>query len=197
MTEPDAGDAAGDIIAARIADPVPVHPLLDGRPELGRGESSIVLDAGDGERVYKVVSSPADYYYLAADDRPTGIHFPRLYRDHGVVGKASNGYSFRLLEIERLEPISGPAEAVAHILSEAYWQGCEKWANLGVNRGRLALYHIAQEPPPGLPGSIVQAIAALSDFIEEYPVQPDILNPHNLMMRADGTLVFSDPVFLP
>lgn len=197
MTEPDAGDAAGDIIAARIADPVPAHPLLDGRPELGRGESSIVLDAGDGERVYKVVSSPADYYYLAADDRPTGIHFPRLYRDHGVVGKASNGYSFRLLEIERLEPISGPAEAVARILSDAYWQGCEKWANLGVNRGRLALYHIAQEPPPGLPASIVQAIAALSDFIEEYPVQPDILNPHNLMMRADGTLVFSDPVFLP
>ncbi|WP_374486138.1 hypothetical protein [Zoogloea sp.] len=197
MTEPDAGDAAGDMIAARIADPVPAHPLLDGRPELGRGESSIVLDAGDGERVYKVVSSPADYYYLAADDRPTGIHFPRLYRDHGVVGKASNGYSFRLLEIERLEPISGPAEAVARTLSDAYWQGCEKWANLGVNRGRLALYHIAQEPPPGLPASIVQAIAALSDFIEEYPVQPDILNPHNLMMRADGTLVFSDPVFLP
>ncbi|MBS0355682.1 MAG: hypothetical protein JSR83_17480 [Proteobacteria bacterium] len=197
MTEPDAGNAAGDIIVARIADPVPVHPLLDGRPELGRGESSIVLDAGDGERVYKVVSSPADYYYLAADDRPTGIHFPRLYRDHGVVGKASNGYSFRLLEIERLEPISGEAEAMARILSEAYWQGCEKWANLGVNRGRLALYHIAQAPPPGLPASIVQAIAALSDFIEEYPVQPDILNPHNLMMRADGTLVFSDPVFLP
>lgn len=197
MTEPDAGNAAGDIIVARIADPVPVHPLLDGRPELGRGESSIVLDAGDGERVYKVVSSPADYYYLAADDRPTGIHFPRLYRDHGVVGKASNGYSFRLLEIERLEPISGEAEAMARILSEAYWQGCEKWANLGVNRGRLALYHIAQAPPPGLPTSIVQAIAALSDFIEEYPVQPDILNPHNLMMRADGTLVFSDPVFLP
>jgi hypothetical protein len=197
MTEADTGKAAGDTIVARIADPVPVHPLLDGRSELGRGESSIVLDAGDGERVYKVVSSPADYYYLAADDRPTGIHFPRLYRDHGVVGKASNGYSFRLLEIERLEPISGEAEAMARILSEAYWQGCEKWANLGVNRGRLALYHIAQEPPPGLSASIVQAIAALSDFIEEYPVQPDILNPHNLMMRADGTLVFSDPVFLP
>jgi hypothetical protein len=68
---------------------------------------------------------------------------------------------------------------------------------MGVNRGRLALYHISREPPPGLPDSLVQAIAALSDFIEEYPVQPDILNPHNLMMRADGTLVLSDPVFLP
>jgi hypothetical protein len=68
---------------------------------------------------------------------------------------------------------------------------------MGVNRGRLALYHIAQEPPPELPASLVEAVARLSDFIEGYPVQPDILNPDNLMMRADGTLVFADPVFLP
>lgn len=189
-----AGDAGS---AARLPDPVPEHPLLDGLPELGRGESSIVLDAGDGRRVFKVVSSPADYFYLAADDRPVGLHFPRLFKDHGVIGKASNGYSFRLLELERLFPVAGEAAELGRHLSEAYWQGCEKWANLGQNRGRLALYHIAQEPPPGLPETLVKALTALSDFIEEYPVQPDILNPHNLMMRADGTLVFSDPVFLP
>lgn len=181
----------------RIADPVPAHPLLDGLPELGRGESSIVLDPGDGQRVFKVVSSPADYFYLAADDRPQGIHFPRLIADHGIIGKASSGYSFRLLEIERLLPVSGEAEDQARRLSAAYWEGCEKWANMGVNRGRLALYHITQAPPPELPASLIQAIAALSDFIEEYPVQPDILNPYNLMMRPNGTLVLSDPVFLP
>lgn len=181
----------------RIADPVPVHPLLDGLKEIGRGESSIVLDAGDGQRVFKVLSSPADYYYLAADDRPTGLHFPRVYADHGIVGKATNGYSFRLLEIERLLPVAGPAEILGRRLSQAYWEGCEKWANLGVNRGRLALYHIAQEPPSDFPVSLVQALRALSDFIEEYPVQPDILNPDNIMMRPDGTLVLSDPVFLP
>ena len=180
-----------------LPDPVPAHPLLDGLPELGRGESSIVLDPGDGQRVFKLVSSPADYFYLAADDRPTGLHFPRLFHDHGVIGKASSGYSFRLLEIERLLPVSGETEALAQLLSRAYWEGCEKWANMGVNRGRLALYHISQAPPPDLPESLVKAVAALSDFIEEYPVQPDNLNPHNLMMRADGTLVLSDPVFLP
>ena len=192
-----APSAAAAQAVVRLADPVPDHPLLTGRPELGRGESSIVLDAGDGERVFKVVSSPADYYYLAADDRPRGPHFPRLYADHGIVGKASNGFSFRLLEIERLYPIAGEAALQASLLSGAYWAGCEKWADLGEIRGRQALYHIAQEPPAGLPVSLVQAVAALSDFIEGYPVQPDILNPDNLMMRADGTLVFSDPVFLP
>ena len=182
---------------ACLADPVPAHPLLDGLSEIGRGESSIVLAAGDDERVFKVVSSPADYFYLAADDRPTGIHFPRLFADHGIVGKASSGYSFRLLEIERLLPLAGEAAELARLLVAAYWEGCEKWANMGVNRGRLALYHIAQDPPPGLPASLVQAVSALSDFIEEYPVQPDLLNPGNLMMRRDGTLVLSDPIFLP
>ena len=189
---PEAGRAL-----SRLPDPVPAHPLLEGLVEIGRGEFSIVLDAGDGERVFKVVSSPADYFYLAADDRPTGIHFPRVFADHGVVGKASNGYSFRLLEIERLLPLAGEAAELGRILVRTYWEGCEKWANMGVNRGRLALYHIAQDPPPGLPASLVQAVSALSDFIEEYPVQPDLLNPGNLMMRGDGTLVLSDPVFLP
>ena len=182
---------------ACLADPVPAHPLLEGLTEIGRGESSIVLAGRDDEHVFKVVSSPADYFYLAADDRPTGIHFPRLLADHGVVGKASNGYSFRLLEIERLLPLAGEAAKLGRILVNAYWEGCEKWANMGVNRGRLALYHIAQDPPAGLPTSLVKAVAALSDFIEEYPVQPDLLNPGNLMMRGDGTLVLSDPVFLP
>ena len=196
IDRPDPGSAQA-AEATCLPDPVPAHPLLDGLTELGRGESSIVLAAPDDERVFKVVSSPADYFYLAADDRPTGIHFPRLYADHGVIGKASNGYSFRLLEIERLLPVAGEAEVLGRRLAAAYWAGCEKWANLGVNRGRLALYHIAQEPPPDLPASLVEALSALSDFIEGYPVQPDILNPHNLMMRADGTLVFSDPVFLP
>lgn len=196
IDRPSTGSGQATEVAC-LADPVPAHPLLDGLTEIGRGESSIVLAGRDDEHVFKVVSSPADYFYLAADDRPTGIHFPRLFADHGIVGKASNGYSFRLLEIERLLPLAGEAAELGRILVSAYWEGCEKWANMGVNRGRLALYHIAQAPPPGLPASLVQAASALSDFIEEYPVQPDLLNPGNLMMRRDGTLVLSDPVFLP
>ena len=56
--------------AILLPDPVPPHPLLDGKQEIGRGEYSIVLDKGDGERVYKIVSSPADYFLYTADDRP-------------------------------------------------------------------------------------------------------------------------------
>ncbi|NTV11513.1 MAG: hypothetical protein HGA47_12170, partial [Zoogloea sp.] len=75
--------------------------------------------------------------------------------------------------------------------------GCTTWCHLGQDCGRLALYSLWREPPPDLPESLVAALKSLSDFIEDYPVQPDLLNPDNLMMRADGTLVFSDPLFIP
>ena len=36
----------------------------------------------------------------------------------------------------------------------------------------------------------------IGPIASKYQVLPDILNANNLMMRADGTLVFSDPVFI-
>lgn len=180
-----------------LADPVPPHPLLDGKPELGRGEYSIVLDKGDGERVYKVVSSPADYFLYTAEDRPRGAHFPVVHADHGVIGRAASGYPFHLLEMERLYPLEAgsPAAELATRLIEIYWSACQQWSQLGANMGRIALYHMTVTPL-GLGASVEQALKALSEFVEAYHVLPDILNANNLMVRRDGTLVFSDPVFI-
>jgi hypothetical protein len=61
--------------------------------------------------------------------------------------------------------------------------------------GRIALYHMTVNPL-AINQSLQQALKALSDFVEEYQVLPDLLNANNLMMRKDGTLVFSDPVFI-
>lgn len=181
----------------RLPDPVPPHPLLDGKPEIGRGEYSIVIDKGDGERVYKVVSSPADYFLLTAPDRPQGKHFPVVYADHGVIGRAQSGYPFHLLEMERLYPLAGdtPAAGLATRLIDVYWSACEQWSRLGMDMGRIALYHMTTNPLD-VGDSMQQALRALSDFVEEYHVLPDILNADNLMMRKDGTLVFADPVFI-
>lgn len=180
-----------------IADPVPAHPLLEGKREIGRGEYSIVLDKGDGERVYKIVSSPADYFLLTADDRPKGAHFPIVFADHGVVGRATSGYPFHLIEMEKLYPLDAgsAAEDLAKRLIEIYWAACEQWSTLGMDMGRIALHQLAQSSID-IGGTMKDSLAALSDFIEEYQVLPDILNADNLMMRKDGTLVFSDPVFI-
>ena len=66
-----------------LPDQAPDHPLLNGRKEIGRGESTIVLDGDivDGqERVFKVLSSPTDYaYYTALPRLPfTGFTHVRL-----------------------------------------------------------------------------------------------------------------------
>lgn len=180
-----------------LPDPVPPHPLLEGKPEIGRGEYSIVLDKGDGERVYKVVSSPADYFLYTAADRPQGEHFPIVHADHGVIGRAQSGYPFHLIEMERLYPLKAdsPAADLATRLIEYYWSACQQWSRLGMDMGRIALYHMTVNPLD-INDSVQQALKALSDFVEEYHVLPDILNANNLMVRKDGTLVFSDPVFI-
>lgn len=180
-----------------VADAAPDHPLIAGRTELGRGEYTIVFDSPDPSRVYKLVSSPADYFFLTADDRPRGPYFPVVHADHGVLGRASSGYLFHLVEVERLLPLA-PGSAAARLaerLTDAYWQGCEAWSHLGANMGRVALYHLTQSPPD-LPPDLVQALRDLSDFVEEYQIQPDLLGENNLMQRADGALVLSDPVFI-
>ena len=180
-----------------LPDPVPAHPLVAGKQEIGRGEYSIVIDKGDDERVYKIVSSPADYFLYTAEDRPQGEHFPIVYADHGIIGRSRSGYPFHLLEMERLYPLNAdsPAADLATRMIECYWSACQQWSRLGMDMGRIALYHMTVSPLD-VSESLQQALKALSDFVEEYHVLPDILNANNLMMRKDGTLVFSDPVFI-
>ena len=180
-----------------LPDPVPGHPLLEGKKEIGRGEYSIVLDKGDGERVYKIVSSPADYFLYTAEDRPRGEHFPIIHADHGIVGRAQSGYPLHLLEMEKLYPLAedAPAAELARRLIEVYWSACQQWSRLGADMGRIALYDMTMNPL-ALGTGMQKAVKALSDFVEDYQVLPDILNANNLMMRKDGTLVFSDPVFI-
>lgn len=183
-----------------LPDPIPEHPLLRGRREIGRGESTIVLEAEtvDGqERVYKVLSSPTDYAYYTAEDRPTGRHFPVVFADHGTVGRSSRGFPFHIVEVERLYPLRGTGEAAeaATRLSTAYFDACLMWRNLASDMGRIALHHLAVTPM-GWSEAVGQSLRSLEVFAEEYGALPDLIKADNLMMRKDGTLVFSDPVFM-
>lgn len=183
-----------------IPDPVPAHPLLDGRKEIGRGESTIVLDGDvvDGvAHVLKVLSSPTDYAYYTAPDRPTGKHFPVVYADHGTVGRSSRGFPFHIVEVEKLYPLpgSGDAAEVATKLSTSYFEACLMWRNLAQDMGRIALHHLAVTPM-GWSETVQQSLKALEVFSSEYGALPDLIKADNLMMRLDGTLVFSDPVFM-
>ncbi len=183
-----------------IPDPVPDHPLLRGRQEIGRGENTIVLEAGevDGqERVYKLLSSPTDYAYYTAPDRPAGTHFPVVYADHGTVGRSSRGFPFHIVEVERLYPLPGSGQAAdaATKISTAYFDACLMWRNLAQDMGRIALHHLVVTPM-GWTETVRESLQALEAFAGEYGALPDLIKADNLMMRKDGTLVFSDPVFM-
>lgn len=189
---------------ALLPDPVPAHPLLAGRQEIGRGENSIVLegDVIDGQaRVFKLLTSPTDHAYYTAPDRPQGRHFPRVFADHGTLdgtlGLSSRGFPFLLVEVERLYPlhVSTQAAEVAAKLSTAYFDACVMWRNLAENMGRIALHHLVVTPM-GWSDTLQEALHTLEDFTEEYGALPDLIKADNLMMRKDGTLVFSDPVFM-
>ncbi len=183
-----------------LTDAVPSHALLDGRAEIGRGESSIVLagDVVDGqERVFKLLSSPTDYAYCTAPNRPTGRHFPTVYADCGVVGRSQRGYPFYLVEMERLYPLPGHSNVteLATKITSSYYDACLMWRNLAHNMGRIALHHLVVTPM-GWSDVMQQSLSALEAFVEDYGALPDLIKADNLMMRQDGTLVFSDPVFM-
>jgi hypothetical protein len=183
-----------------LPDQIPEHPLLNGRKEIGRGESTIVVDGDvvDGqERVFKILSSPTDYAYYTAEDRPTGRHFPIVYADHGTAGRSSRGFPFHIVEVEKLYPLTGLGEAaeVATKLSSSYFDACVMWRNLAQDMGRIALHHLVVTPM-GWDSTVQQSLKALEDFSAEYGALPDLIKSDNLMMRKDGTLVFSDPVFM-
>lgn len=183
-----------------ISDPVPDHPLLTGRAELGRGENTIVLegDVVDGQaHVYKVLSSPTDYAYYTASDRPTGKHFPVVYADHGVAGYSRRGYPFHIIEVEKLYPLAGSGDAaeLAQKISSLYFDSCKIWRYLARDMGRIALHHLVVTPM-GWNEAVQKSLKALEEFSVEYDALPDLLKADNLMTREDGTLVFSDPVFM-
>jgi len=183
-----------------LPDLIPDHPLLKGRKEIGRGENSIVLE-GDtvkgNARVFKVLTSPTDYAYYTAADRPQGLHFPLLLKDHGIIGKAQSGYPMYLVEVERLYPLPGNSDVgrLAAKISSSYFDACRVWRNLAHDMGLVALHHLAVTPM-GWEDAMKDALGTLEKFSEDYGALPDLVKADNLMMRKDGTLVFSDPVFM-
>ncbi len=183
-----------------LPDPIPDHPLLNGRQEIGRGESSIVLagDTIDGqERVFKILSSPTDHAYYTAPDRPTGQHFPIVFADHGTVGRSSRGFPFHIVEVERLYPLplNGETTELATRITGAYFNACVMWHNLAQDMGRIALHHLTVTPM-GWSDTVRESLSAVEMFANDYGALPDLIKADNLMMRKDGTLVFSDPVFM-
>ena len=89
---------------------------------------------------------------------------------------------------------TSPAADAARRLIHAWWDLCQQWQQLGQMMGRIALQQLTELKPPPFDAGMKQAVETLARFAETYRVIPDLLSRDNLMMRKDGTLVFSDPI---
>lgn len=172
------------------------HPALEGREQIGEGEHCRVY-ALDGDRVLKVTDCPATHAFLTDKDAPRGRHYPVIHRDYGQVGRNGRGHPIYMVEMERLLPLEvGTLPwAVANTIGAAYQAGCRSWMAFGENMSTLAFSSLLRTPL-GLSQDIFEALQGLYHFVEDNQLRADFLKPENMMVRADGTLVFSDPVFV-
>ena len=89
----------------------------------------------------------------------------------------------------------GAASDLASRISTSYCEACLEWRHMSQKMGRMALHHLVVAPMDW-PESILQSLMALEVFADEYEALPDLIKADNLMLRKDGTLVFSDPFFM-
>ncbi len=162
---------------------------------IGRGFFTAVYEL-DEKRVLKITTDRIHYEFLFADQKPL-LSFPTVLKDHGQVGSIGN-FTAWAYEAEKLEGLRGiPNNRVAarivrdfdrHYLDTRRERG---WANFAE-----ASYHAIQrmKDDTKLPTWAVDALEHIGDFVSNYDKAIADLHLGNFMQRADGTLVFNDPV---
>lgn len=172
-------------------------PRLRGRRLIGSGSSSLVFESGVPGRALKLASDPASILFLGDPQRPTGPHYPIVFSAEEICPAGRLGFPVSLFELERLFPLT-PASAswaAAEALCGAYLVALKRWSCFSEEMGRLALGTLARSLPCGLPEDFRPALLSLETFSDDIQAIPDLLLRENLMARADGTLVLSDPLF--
>lgn len=172
------------------------HPAFDGLEMIGEGEYSRVY-ALDEERVLKVMDCAATHAFLTDSARPRNRHYPIVHRDYGEVGRTDRGHPLYMVEMERLQPleVGSLPWALAGNIARSYEEGCRSFVQFGESMTMLAFRGLLRTPL-GLSEDLSEALASLYRFVEDNQLRADFLKTDNIMVRRDGTLVFSDPVFV-
>jgi len=84
------------------------NPLLKGKNRIGRGAFCVVFD--NGSTVLKLTRDQFQYAFYTNSDRPTGVFFPTLTSDFGIVG-GTDKYPLYLVEMEKLSVFGRKSKA--------------------------------------------------------------------------------------
>jgi hypothetical protein len=159
-----------------------VHPAFRGTRFLARGSFSGVYSTSQPDRVLKLTTDSSHVAYLTDGCAPSGVHKPVLLRNYGEVGTTERDLGLYLVEVEKLQPVSrGTANG---LLARRIIRYVAKNHMYPEELGDIS----------GLTRSLVDFMTDLNWFVAHYDCHTDA-RWTNFMERADGTLVFSDPVF--
>lgn len=184
------------------------HPALQGLPILGSGTFCTVFD--NGKTVLKLTCDDIQYGYSTDYCAPKGRHFPKLIKNHGVVGEQDE-LALYLFEVEKIQPIKRgrhaptAAKTLQLLLEQSSFKYWETQCNMSRSGGhkspvirakeisRITLEKCAESKKfsPGMR----DALDLLSNFVANYGASID-MHRANFMLRGK-TLVFNDPVCSP
>lgn len=159
-----------------------VHPAFRGTKFLARGSFSAVYSTPQPNRVLKLTTDSSHMSYLTEGCAPSGVHKPRVLQNYGHVGTTEKDLALYLVEVEKLLPVR--RGTINGLLARRIIRYARK----------NSMYPEELGDAPDLTRSLVDFMTDLNWFIANYDCHPDA-KWTNFMERADGTLVFNDPVF--
>jgi hypothetical protein len=165
-------------------------PHLDGFRQIAEGSFARVYTKPGYKPVRKLTVDRCHYEYLTDRFSPKGRFKPRVLHDFGAIGECEfTEGTLYLVEIERLYPIQyGSAN---YRLRALLYEFASEAGNRGLGKVAKMMHRV---DPLLVPRGFRAFMQDLQRFIEDFGITIDF-HDDNLMQRADGTFVFSDPVY--
>lgn len=174
---------------------------LDKLPLLGKGWFCMAFD--NGKTVLKLTCDSVQASYYTDRLRPEGRYFPRLVKDHGVVGEQYE-YNLHLIEMEKLQAFGKRAACPDRAwgyrktlldlqieykakLMDRHWH-IKNPADYHRNLSADVLYEMSCDER--LTDGLQEACGQLSMFVSNFDAAMDF-KPSNFMLRGK-TIVLND-----
>jgi hypothetical protein len=170
------------------------HTQLRGKKPFARGSRAALFEGRTPERVLKLTVDAPSYLYLTDGYAPTGGHVPVVFEDFGQVGQTWNDEALYLVELERLQP-RPKGYALSRVLRKAYELAEERFQKNGYRDP--ACLPDTDDQPSWLPDSLAEYFTQLNLFASNTESLIDLSWRSNYMVRPNGELVGSDPLFDP
>lgn len=193
-------------------------PELHDKKLLASGMFSGVYEGSTPSTVYKLTICPQSYHLLLDSAVGQSIHAPKLKRDFGMVGEFLTGTNvvetkltkpikklvpMYLVEVERLEKLSRDNKKIAKRIHEKIKETIYNVTCADDDEESRLFPHIAKALISvghelrfaGFGEHYAAYFEALTDYMQRTGHESFFdMHVQNFMQRADGTLVFSDPI---